>query len=126
MVAVDLTAKTVEVVAPSEEVRAGRFDAAAVPAAERATLKDRFFTDILLRETVTVPDANAIAGEHDDLLAAIRTGAEPLVPAAAGALAVEVAARVLEALDCTHLGGRRHAGRPRPATIPLFPRRKTG
>ena len=73
-----------------------------------------------------MPDANAIAGEHDDLLAAIRTGTEPLVPATAGALAVEVAARVLEALDCSHLGGGRHVGRRGPATIPLFPRRKTG
>lgn len=126
MVAVDLTAKTVEVVAPSEDVRAGRFNAADVPPGERTALKDRFFAEILPRETVTVPDANAIAGEHDDLLEAIRSHAEPLVPAAAGALAVEVAARVLEALDCTHLGGGRHAGRPAPATIPLFPRRKTG
>ena len=126
MLAVDLTAKTVEVVAPSEDVRAGRFNAADVPAAERTALKDRFFADILPRETVTVPDANAIAGEHDDLLAAIRAGTEPLVSASAGALAVEVAARVLEALDCNHLGGGRHAGRPGPATIPLFPRRKTG
>jgi len=126
MVAVDLTAKTVEVVAPSEEVRAGRFHAAGVPAAERVTLKDRFFTEILPWETVTVPDANAIASEHDDLLVAIRTGAEPLVPATTGALAVEVAARVLEALDCGHLGGGRHAGRPRPASIPLFSHRKTG
>jgi predicted dehydrogenase len=126
MLAVDLTAKTVEVVAPSEDVRAGRFNAADVPAAERTALKDRFFADILPRETVTVPDANAIAGEHDDLLAAIRAGTEPLVSASAGALAVEVAARVLEALDCNHLGGGRHARRPGPATIPLFPRRKTG
>jgi predicted dehydrogenase len=126
MVAADLTAKTVEVVGPSEAVREGRFDAAGVPAAERTALKDRFFEEILPRETVTVPDANAIAGEHDDLLTAVRTGGEPLVPATAGAAAVEVATRVLEALDCTRLGGGRQAGQPRPATIPLFPRRKTG
>jgi hypothetical protein len=37
-----------------------------------------------------------------------------------------VAERVLTALDCTRFGGGRHAGHPRPATIPLFPRRKTG
>lgn len=126
MVSVDLTAKTVEVIAPSAAVRDGSFDAAGVPPADRGGLKDRFFTEILPRETVTVPDANAIACEHDDLLAAIRTGSEPLVTAAAGAAAVEVAARVLEALECGRLGGGRRSRRARPATIPLFPRRKTG
>ncbi|MFM8415589.1 MAG: Gfo/Idh/MocA family oxidoreductase [Planctomycetota bacterium] len=126
MVSVDLTAKTVEVIAPSAAVRDGSFDAAAVPPADRGGLKDRFFAEILPRETVTVPDANAIAGEHDDLLTAIRTGAEPIVTAAAGASAVEVAARVLEVLECDRLGGGRRSRRSRPATIPLFPRRKTG
>ncbi|MFM8985519.1 MAG: hypothetical protein ACKONH_05585, partial [Planctomycetia bacterium] len=42
-----------------------------VPPAERGGLKDRFFSEILPRETVTVADANAIACEHDDFLAAI-------------------------------------------------------
>jgi predicted dehydrogenase len=126
MVAVDLTAKTVEVIAPSEPVRSGTFIAADVPPAQRGELKERFFADILSLETVTVPDANAIAGEHDDLLRAIRTGSEPLVPDVAGAAAVDVAARVLEAVACGRLGGGRPSGRPRPATIPLFPRRKTG
>jgi predicted dehydrogenase len=126
LVAVDLTAKTVEVIAPSEPVRGGSFDAAGVSPEDRAGLKDRFFTEILPQETLTVPDANAIASEHDDLLAAIRTGAEPLVSAAAAAAAVEVAARVLEVLDCGRFGGGRPSRRSRPATIPLFPHRKTG
>jgi len=126
LVAADLTAKSVEVIAACEAVRAGRFDAAAVPIVDRGPLKDRFFTDILPRETVTVADANAIASEHDDLLRAIRAGAEPLVSAAAGAAAVEVAARVLEALECGRFGAGRPSGRPAPATIPLYPHRKTG
>lgn len=126
LVAVDLTAKSVEVIGPSEPVRSGRFVATEVPIAERNGLKERFFADILPLESVTVPDANAIAAEHDDLLQAIRTGSEPLVPATAAATAVEVAARVLESLDCGRLGGGRPTGRPRPATIPLFPHRKTG
>jgi predicted dehydrogenase len=126
MVAVDLTAKTVEVIAPSEPVRSGCFDAAGVPPEDRGPLKDRFFAEILPLETVTVPDANAISSEHDDLLTAIRTNAEPLVPATAAATAVEVAARVLEVLDCGRFGGGRPSRRGRPATIPLFPHRKTG
>jgi predicted dehydrogenase len=126
VVTVDLTAKSVEVIAPSVAVRTGTFHAAAVPPAERQAMKDRFFADILPLETVTVPDANAIAAEHQDLVEAVRGVAPPLVPVTAGAAAVEVAARVLEALETTRLGGGRPAGRSRTATIPLFPRRKTG
>ncbi|MFM7206513.1 MAG: Gfo/Idh/MocA family protein [Planctomycetaceae bacterium] len=121
----DLTAKTVDRIAPSAGVRSGEFSAAAVPPAERAALKDRFFTDILPFERIAVDDANAIACEHDDLFAAIREGRPPLVSAAAGAAAVEIAARVIDALECTRFGrGGRPAGRA--ATIPMVPHRRTG
>jgi predicted dehydrogenase len=126
IVSVDLTAKSVEVVAPSADVRSGTFRAASVPPEQRATLKDSFFAEVLSLETMTVPDANAIAAEHQDLMDAIRTAASPLVPAAAGATAVEVASRVLEVLELTRLGGGRPSTKPKTATIPLFPRRKTG
>jgi predicted dehydrogenase len=88
-------------------------------------MKDRFFADTLPFETLVVADANAIAAEHDDFLDAIRTGRQPLVTAAAGASALEIAARVLEAAECVSFAG----GRPTvaaTATIPLAPRRKTG
>ena len=104
VVAADFNAKTVEVVAPSPAVQRGDFDAAAVPPADRAALKDRFFTDILPRETLTVPDANAIACEHADFLAAVRSRRPALVPASAGAAALDVAMRVLDGLVCVRLG----------------------
>jgi predicted dehydrogenase len=104
MVAADFNAKTVEVVAPSPAVMHGTFDAAAVPPADRTSLKDRFFTDILPRETLAVPDANAIACEHDDFLAAVRSRRPALVPASAGAAALDVAMQVLDGLACTRLG----------------------
>ncbi len=104
VVAADFNAKTVEVVAPSPAVQRGDFDAAAVPPADRAALKDRFFTDILPRETLVVPDANAIASEHDDFLAAVRSRRPALVPASAGAAALDVAMRVLDGLVCVRLG----------------------
>ena len=104
VVAADFNAKTVEVVAPSSAVQRGDFDAAAVPPADRAALKDRFFTEILPRETLTVPDANAIACEHDDFLAAVRSRRPALVPASAGAAALDVAMRVLDGLVCVRLG----------------------
>lgn len=104
IVAADFNAKTVEVVAPSPSVQRGDFDAAAVPPADRAALKDRFFAEILPRETLTVPDANAIACEHDDFLAAVRSRRPALVPASAGAAALDIAMRVLDGLVCVRLG----------------------
>jgi predicted dehydrogenase len=104
VVAADFNAKTVEVVAPSPAVKRGDFDAAAVPPADRAALKDRFFADILPRETLIVPDANAIACEHDDFFAAVRSRRPALVSASAGAAALDVAMRVLDGLVCVRLG----------------------
>jgi len=122
----DLTAKTVEMVTPSDGVRSGGFVAAAISAADRGPLKDRFFADVLPYEMLTVADSNAIACEHDDFLAAIREARPPLVTAAAGAAAVEIAARVIDALECLPFGRRRAAAGGRVSTIPMFPHRKTG
>jgi len=119
---VDFNAKTVDVIEPSAAVRDGSFVADAVPPAERGGMKERFFADILPLETVAVADANAIACEHDDFLDAVRTRRQPLVTAAAGAAAVEIAARVLEALETTRFG--KTAGGRAAGTIPLYPRRK--
>jgi len=104
LVSVDFNAKTVEVVAASESVAAGRFVADAVPVAERAAAKEAFFSEVLPHRTLPVPDSNAIACEHDDFLTAIRTAAEPRVSAAAGAAALEIATRVLDVMQCTKLG----------------------
>jgi predicted dehydrogenase len=122
VVAVDFNAKTVTTLGASPEVSDGSFVAAQVPPGDRGPLKDRFFADVLPLETLSVADANAIAAEHDDFLGAVRGGHAPLVDAAAGAAALEIAARVLDVLECRRFGMRRAA----TATIPLFPRRKTG
>ena len=122
IVSVDFHGKTVEVIGPSATVRAGSFVAAAVPPEERAGLRERFFTDVLPSDSLAIPEANAIACEHDDFLAAIRDRRAPLVPGTAGAAALEIANRVLDALETTALGGRDL----RP-TLPLpTPLRRTG
>jgi hypothetical protein len=103
-------------------VRDGSYVAAQVPVDERPAARERFFADVLPLAQATVGEANAIAAEHDDFLGAVRGGHAPLVDAAAGAAALEIAARVLDVLECRPFGMRRAA----TATIPLFPRRKTG
>jgi predicted dehydrogenase len=128
LVSADYSARTVEVVGTAPEVQSGRFVAAEVPPADRAALKDRFFTDVLPRESLAVPETNAIACEHDDFLAAVRSGGRPLVPASAGTAALEVAGRVLESLSCIRLGAsgpRISIPLPVPASLPTAPRRKS-
>lgn len=117
MIDVDFNAKTVAVTTPAEDVRSGSFVAAQIPAEDRAAYKDSFFTRVLPRVTLDVPDANAIACEHDDFLAALTTGRSPIVSAAAGAAALEIASRVLDALACTRFGGGAE-----PGIVPLAPR----
>ncbi|NBT13863.1 MAG: gfo/Idh/MocA family oxidoreductase [Planctomycetia bacterium] len=132
LAAVDFNAKSVEVIGASPAVEAGRFVAAAVPPADRPALKETFFRDVLPLETLAVPEANAIACEHDDFLAAMRTGRAPLVSASAGAAALEIANQVIDCLACTRFGAVQEppatithpAASPRP--LPPLPRRKTG
>ena len=122
VVSVDFHAKAVEVVSPSDAVRSGAFVATDVPVDQRAAMKEAFFKDVLPRETLAIPEANAIACEHDDFLSALREGRQPLVPATAGAAALEIANRVVDSLRTTTLG-RSHV----PATVPLPSRlRRTG
>lgn len=128
---VDFNAKTVTIMTPSGSVRDGSFVATDVPVEKRVAAKDVFFVEVLPRETLTAPEANAIACEHDDFLGAVTTGRAPLVPASAGAAALEIAGRILDALVCTRFGS---AGEPvivplggRPSQVQsVQPRRKTG
>jgi len=134
-VTVDFNAKTVEVISPSAAVRSGSFVAADVPGERRAALKETFFEDVLPRRTLPVPEANAIACEHDDFLAAVRERRSPLVPASAGAAAMEIAARLIDTMECSRFGAAHGAPglavlpglrAPRPAVIRPELHRKTG
>jgi hypothetical protein len=106
-------------VTPSDGVRSGGFVAAAIPGDDRGPLKERFFADVLPYETITVAVSNAIACEHDDFLAAIRESRPPLVTAAAGAAAVEIAARINEAP--VQLGSTYRSGGPAAAIVRVEP-----
>ena len=127
IIAVDFNAKSVEVVAPSDAVRSGSFVAADAPMDQRAGLKETFFESILPRQALLVPEANAIVCEHDDFLAAIRLGRAPMVSAAAGAAALEIANRVIDTLVCTRLGAEAGCSTVPIAAreVPAFAYRKT-
>lgn len=109
VVTADFNAKTVDAVSAPAGGPDGGFDADRVPPTERAAMKERFFSDVMPRETVAVPDANAIACEHDDFLGAVRSRGPVRVAAAAGVAAVEVADRILAAMTLTRMGSGRQA-----------------
>ena len=123
IVSCDFNSKAVRAVTASTAVRSGAFVAAHVPHDERNALREQFFSAVLPLEQSTVPEGNAIAAEHDDFLEATRTGRPPVVTAAAGAAALEIAARVVESMRCTAFA----TGRPQSVpgvTVPFAPHRR--
>jgi predicted dehydrogenase len=105
LVTVDFQTKRVDTVTPSAEVASGEFVAAGVTPAERDRLKECFFETVLPRATEDLPQGNAIASEHDDFLRAVTTRERPLVDAASGMEALEVALQVVESLTVVRLDG---------------------
>jgi len=122
---VDMNARTADCLEPSAAVRDGAYVASAVPSADRNAARETFFTTVLPRTTLTAAaDANPLADEQTDFLAAVRERRPPRVSAADGAAAVEIAQRVLDALRPVRFGGDHPATLPLPE--PIWPRRRTG
>lgn len=105
IVSVDFQSKRVDAVTPSAEVMSGEFVAAGIASAERDRLKESFFETVLPRTTEELPQGNAIAAEHDDFLRAVATRGRPVVDAASGLEALDVALRVVESLTIVRLDG---------------------
>lgn len=114
IVDVDFNEKTVTTMTPSSCVRDGSFVASDIPVEQRQAMKDSFFSEILPTRTETAVEANAIACEHENFLESIQTGQAPVVPAAGGAAAIEIAGRVLDALAKSQFGASQG-----PAVVPI-------
>lgn len=93
--AVDMAARTVDLVRPSSAVRHGEIDVERLAPDERASLKDTFLHDHLPRQSVPVETADPLTSELTDFLTSIRTGRAPRVTGEAGLEAVKVAERIL-------------------------------
>ncbi len=106
-VAIDFGDRSVSVVTPSETVRCGAFDYETLSAAEKATFKDRVFSDILRFESVKVESCNALADELRDFVDAVRNRTEPRVTGRQGRNALAVAEAVVESVRAH----RWHAGK---------------
>lgn len=112
---VDFGAGTARLMRPGTELAAGRFDVNRLTLAEKTSLKDRFFQEVVPVEEVTVEKRNAIADEQTDFLDAIRTQRPPLVSGSDGRRALGIAERVLSQLRDSE---RHFALAPRYATHP--------
>lgn len=95
LAAVDLAARTVDVVRPSSAVLHGEIDVERLAPDERAALKDAFLQSHLPRQSVQVEAADPLTRELSDFVTSIRTGRAPRVTGEAGLEAVKVAERIL-------------------------------
>lgn len=93
----------------------GELRADQLPSQERLAVKDELFTRWLPTERPPLEPLNAIGAELDDFVQAIRCGTQPRVTGAAAWQAIEVAERILTAID---RGGRPGRESERPNVLP--------
>lgn len=95
----DLGNRQAKVVQISDHLKRGELDVNRATPEEVATIKERLFSDYLPLTELAVPEANAIADEQTDFFTAIRSQRDPIVTGEQGRAALEVAYRVLDAIQ---------------------------
>jgi predicted dehydrogenase len=103
---INFSASEVQVVKPSDDVLSRNVALDELPMAERLKAKETIFETLLQRQTLLAPSRNAILDEHNDFALSIQTGCAPSVTGADGARAVEVAMRIVEAIQQHAWDGR--------------------
>lgn len=97
----DFAKGTAEVVEACEAVADGSFKADRLPDAERRSLQSDLFSKWLPHRTMTTTPVNAIELELRDFLRSIRESKAPVVDGKAAHHAVEVAERIVEAIQAS-------------------------
>jgi predicted dehydrogenase len=93
--AIDLAARTVDLVRPSSALVHGELDVERLTAEEKQHLKGSLLTDHLSRASLAVESADPLSCELDDFVTCVRTGQAPRVSGQAGLDAIAVAERIL-------------------------------
>ena len=125
-IAIDYAVPIARIVRPGLAVRQGRFDPDALSPSEKQAAKDTFFEELLPVEEISPQPCNALADELADFATAIKTGAQPRVPGAAGRDVLAVCEQILDSIGRHawdgHSDGRIGPGITfSPATIPVPP-----
>lgn len=95
LAAIDLAARTVELVRPSTAILRGELDVERLTSEEVGRLKHTLLPEHLPCEPLAVEPSDPLTCELNDFVTSIRTGRAPRVPGQAGLNAIEVAERIL-------------------------------
>lgn len=131
---VDFATREATLIEPGEEVLRREVDFTHASNVDADVLRDRLFTDYLVKKSLPVAETNAIEQEQRDFAQAIATGRQPEVSGVDGRDAVAVAEQILEQVAAHQwdgtADGRVGATPLLPATLPFdaqeAPRRKAG
>ena len=115
--ALDFAGPTAAFVRPCEAVRERRFDVEDLAPAERLTIKDRLFTELLPLEQLPIEPCDALTAEQADFLDSIRSLRAPRVSGEAGRDALAVAEQVLARIE-THSWDGAAGGAFGPLAVP--------
>lgn len=115
-VRIDFAARKAVVTSHSRQVQAGQIDVQHLTAADRQSLQERLFTELLPVTELAIEDANAIAQEQQEFVTAIRTGSTVRVCGRAGRAALDVAERIITCISTHRWDGTAHG--------PVGPRRE--
>jgi predicted dehydrogenase len=116
-VAIDFGNRSASVITPNDAVVARTFDFGSLAGEEKATFKDRLFSDILRVEPLEVESTNALADELRDFTDSIRQSRPPRVTGSQGRDAVAVAEAILDSIR-VHAWHGREAGPIGPLAAP--------
>ena len=96
---INFSASEVQIIKPSDDVLGRSVALDELSMVERMAAKETIFENYLQRTTLAAPSRNAILDEHNDFALSIQTGCAPSVTGADGARAVDIAMRVVEAIE---------------------------
>ncbi len=120
MALVDFATREAKVVHPREDILRRQFELSQLTPDEMIGYRNHLFETLLVKETLTPANTNAIAQEQRDLAMSIREGRKPRVDGHAGRAALAVAERVLSSI-ASHAWDGTDLGRRGPHAMPALP-----
>jgi|694.fasta_scaffold00374_29 predicted dehydrogenase len=102
---IDFSADQLRLIRPAEDVQQRLVALDEMPPSERMLAKDQIFQHYLTVETLAAPGRNAILDEQNDFALSIQSRSAPAVSGEDGARAVELAGRIVKAIESRQWDG---------------------